>query len=75
MSRGAAPGISRWVEVSPGYGWVCEPYRVGKVYLDGCSLFEVWHEHRRIGTTDDFAAARALARKHHDEHLQPGESA
>lgn len=45
-------------------GMVCEPYRVGKFYLDGCTLYGLWCGDRHIGYFNDFSEAKEAAALH-----------
>lgn len=58
----------RWVPAGE-YGWKCGDYAIGKVFVDGCTLFEVWYQKELIASVDDFDDARAAARTHNNIEL------
>ena len=49
------------------FGMVSDPYRVGKYYLDGCTLYGLWFNHELIGYFNDFEDCQIAAEKHKAE--------
>ncbi len=39
----------------------CGTYRCGKVYIEGCTLYELWRGERLIATCNDFAEVMGAA--------------
>lgn len=45
---------------------VCEPYRVGKFYRDGCSLYTLHFNDERLGWFNSFDECKDAARAHQE---------
>ena len=45
-------------------GMISGNYRVGKFFLDGCSLYGLWHGDDLIGYFNDFDEAKQAAESH-----------
>ena len=45
-------------------GMISEPYRVGKYYLDGCTLYGLFFNDKRLGYFDCFEDAQTEAERH-----------
>jgi len=45
-------------------GMVSEPFRVGKFFLDGCTLYGLWHEKELLGYFNSFEEFQEAAEKH-----------
>ena len=52
-----------WIRVGK-YGMKCGPYSVGKVFLDGCTLYQVWFNNDNIKTCNDFAECNQVVAEH-----------
>lgn len=48
-------------------GQVSAPYRVQKIFENGCTLFELWCENVLIGHRNDFEECQLLAEAHKAE--------
>lgn len=48
-------------------GMVCEPYRVGKFYVDGCTLYSLHFNDERLGWFDSFEDCQIAAEAHKSE--------
>lgn len=46
------------------YGMVSDQYAVAKVYLDGCTLYELRYGDELLKTCNDFAECKAVALEH-----------
>lgn len=46
---------------SHGMASECGTYRCGKVYIEGCTLYELWRGERLIATCNDFAEVMGAA--------------
>lgn len=45
-------------------GMVKAPYRVGKFFLDGCTLYGLWCDDTHIGYFNSFEDAQVAAERH-----------
>lgn len=45
-------------------GMVSEPYRVGKFYLDGCTLYGLWCGDEQLGYFNSFEECQEAAEGH-----------
>ena len=43
---------------------ICEPYRVGKFFFDGCILYGLWFNDEHLGYFNDFEECQEAAEKH-----------
>lgn len=43
---------------------IAEPYRVGKFFLDGCTLYGLWCGDEKLGYFDCFEDAQTEAERH-----------
>jgi hypothetical protein len=57
----------KW-EIVGKYGRRCGPYSVGKIYLEGCTLYELWHLEKLIKTCNSFEECNEFAENHRKEH-------
>lgn len=48
-------------------GMVSEPYRVGKYFLDGCTLYGLFFNYDSLGYFECFEDAQLAAEKHNKE--------
>jgi hypothetical protein len=46
------------------YGMENGEYRVGKVFLDGCTLYQLWHKFDLIATCEDFDDCKNAQKRH-----------
>lgn len=52
-----------WERVSS-HGMQAGSYRVGKVFLDGCTLYELFHDWTLLKICADFHQAQEIAQQH-----------
>ena len=45
-------------------GMISLPYRVGKFFFDGCTLYGLWFNDEHLGYFDSFEEAQEEAEKH-----------
>ena len=45
-------------------GMISPPYRCGKFFIDGCSMYGLWHEDEHLGYFECFEDAQQAAEKH-----------
>lgn len=45
-------------------GMISLPYRVGKFFLDGATLYGLWHNDERLGYFNSFEDCQEAAEKH-----------
>lgn len=57
----------KWSRVGK-YGMRSGNYSVGKVFLDGASLYELWFNNDLIKTCNDFDECKAFAEQHRRNH-------
>ena len=53
----------KWERVGK-YGMISEPYRVGKYFLDGCTLYGLYFHNERLGYFNSFEECREAADEH-----------
>lgn len=53
----------KWERVNS-HGMQSGEYRVGKVFLDGCTLYQLWYRYELIKTCNDFDECKEEAKKH-----------
>lgn len=52
-----------WVRVGQ-FGMQADSYRCGKVFLDGATLYQVWHDYTLLKTCADWDQAQKVAEAH-----------
>jgi hypothetical protein len=45
-------------------GMISLPYRVGKFFIDGCTLYGLWHNDDHLGYFNDFDECQQKAEEH-----------
>ena len=53
----------KWQRVSS-HGMQSGEYRVAKDFIDGCSLYVLYHNHELIKVCNDFDECKQLAKEH-----------
>ena len=46
------------------YGMVSEPYRVAKDFVDGCTIYVLYHDYAVLGWFNDFEECQQKAEEH-----------